>query len=658
MDFFESQRKAKKKTGLLVFFFLLGLLFITAIIELIIGAIFGFSIGLVLLVFAGTVSVVGLASLYKSNELKTGGAVIAQMMGGQLVSPSTTHPEERKLMNVIEEMSIASSVPMPEVYIMPNEEGINAFAAGFTVDDAVIGVTAGCVYHLSRDELQGVMAHEFSHILNQDMRLNIKLMAIVFGLIVLAVIGRIVVDIGFSAGRSGSREGGGAALGLGVIGLVIMLAGFLGEFMGNMIKSAVSRQREYLADSSAVQFTRNPEGLSGALKKIGALSGGSLLKSPRTAEASHMFFGNGLKQSWFSFTSTHPPLIKRIELLDPQFNGDFSDIKLRDSGYDKNLKIDDEKDASDPAAIKIPGIGDAFGQAMPPIISGLASAGQSIRIDSPSDVANSVGSLTREHVDFASALMNSLPSAITDATRDTFDSCALIFSMLLDQEFEEIRDVQKQKIEEAFGEQMVLSTERLYYYIIEIDPRVKLPLADLLVNSLRRLAKDQYNDFIDLLESLVAADDQMDLFEFSLSKLVVRHLEPHFVPRKKTLTQLYSLKKVVLECETLLSGLAHAAGDDENLIQEAYISGRAALKDEVEIGDKPIDSFDLEQLDQSLTTLATCAPPQKRKLIEAAAATVAADGFLQLNEAELLRAIADSLGCPMPSLEVSLEVVS
>ena len=147
-----------------------------------------------------------------------------------------------------------------------------------------------------------------------------------------------------------------------MIGLVIMLAGFLGEFMGNMIKSAVSRQREYLADSSAVQFTRNPEGLSGALKKIGALSGGSLLKSPRTAEASHMFFGNGLKQSWFSFTSTHPPLIKRIELLDPQFNGDFSDIKLRDSGYDKNLKIDDEKDASDPAAIKIPGIGDAFGQ--------------------------------------------------------------------------------------------------------------------------------------------------------------------------------------------------------------------------------------------------------------------------------------------------------
>ncbi|MDP6893123.1 MAG: M48 family metallopeptidase, partial [Verrucomicrobiota bacterium] len=395
MDFFENQRKAKKKTGLLVFFFLLGLLFITTIIELIFGAIFGFSIGLILLVFVGTVLVVGLASLYKTNELKTGGAVIAQMMGGQLVSPSTTHPEERKLMNVIEEMAIASSVPMPEVYVMQNEEGINAFAAGFTVDDAVIGVTAGCVYHLSRDELQGVMAHEFSHILNQDMRLNIKLMAIVFGLIVLAVIGRIVVDIGFSAGRSGGREGGAAALGIGVIGLVIMLAGFLGEFMGNMIKSAVSRQREYLADSSAVQFTRNPEGLSGALKKIGAMSNGSLLKSPRTAEASHMFFGNGLKQSWFSFTSTHPPLIKRIELLDPQFNGDFSDVALREMEVNKNLEVNDVRKGSDHSSIKIPGVGDAFGQAMPPVISGLAAAGQSIRIDSPSDVANSVGSLTR-----------------------------------------------------------------------------------------------------------------------------------------------------------------------------------------------------------------------------------------------------------------------
>jgi Zn-dependent protease with chaperone function len=658
MDFFENQRKAKKKTGLLVFFFLLGLLFITTIIELIFGAIFGFSIGLILLVFVGTVLVVGLASLYKTNELKTGGAVIAQMMGGQLVSPSTTHPEERKLMNVIEEMAIASSVPMPEVYVMQNEEGINAFAAGFTVDDAVIGVTAGCVYHLSRDELQGVMAHEFSHILNQDMRLNIKLMAIVFGLIVLAVIGRIVVDIGFSAGRSGGREGGAAALGIGVIGLVIMLAGFLGEFMGNMIKSAVSRQREYLADSSAVQFTRNPEGLSGALKKIGAMSNGSLLKSPRTAEASHMFFGNGLKQSWFSFTSTHPPLIKRIELLDPQFNGDFSGIALRERSDDKSLGIDDVRKGSDHPSVKIPGFGDAFGQAMPPVISGLAAAGQSLRIDSPSDVANSVGSLTREHVDFAAALLKSLPAAITAATRDTFDSCALIFSMLLDQESEEIRDVQKQKIEEVFGEEMVRSTERLYCYIIEIDPRAKLPVSELLVNSLRRLAKDQYNDFIDLLEALVAADDQMDLFEFSLSKLVVRHLEPHFVPRKKPVTQLYSLKKVVSECETLLSGLAHAAGDDEVLVQEAYVSGRAALQGEVEIGDKPIGSFDLDLLDQSLTTLATCAPPQKRKLIEAAAATVGADGFLQLHEAELLRAISDSLGCPMPSLAVSMEAAA
>jgi len=398
--------------------------------------------------------------------------------------------------------------------------------------------------------------------------------------------------------------------------------------------------------------------LSGALKKIGAMSEGSLLKSPRTAEASHMFFGNGLKQSWFSFTSTHPPLIKRIELLDPQFNGDFSDVALREMEVNKNLEVNDIRKSSDHSSIKIPGVGDAFGQAMPPVISGLAAAGQSIRIDSPSDVANSVGSLTREHVDFAVALLKSLPTAVSDATRDTFDSCALIFSMLLDQESEEIRNIQNQKIEEVFGEQMVRCTERLYCYILEIDPRAKLPVSELVVNSLRRLAKDQYNDFIDLLEFLVAADDQMDLFEFSLSKLVVRHLEPHFVPRKKPVAQLYSLKKVVSECETLLSGLAHAAGGDEILVQEAYVSGREALRGEVEIGDKPIDSFDLDLLDQALTTLATCAPPQKRKLIEAAAATVGADGFLQLNEAELLRAIADSLGCPMPSLAISMEAAA
>ncbi|GIT05140.1 MAG: hypothetical protein CM1200mP29_05510 [Verrucomicrobiota bacterium] len=241
---------------------------------------------LALWVVLGTFVIICLASLFRKSQLSGGGSSIASMMGGRLVNMATTDPDEQKLMNVVEEMAIASSVPMPEVYVMDGEKGINAFAAGSTVDDAVIGVTDGCMRRLQRDELQGVIAHEFSHILNQDMRLNFHLVAVVFGLLVLALLGRLMMEIGFnSSGRRSSKEGGGAGVLIGISGAAIRASGYLGVFMGNLIKSAVSRQREYLADSSAVQFTRNPEGLSGALKKIGALSSASRLVSPHADEA-------------------------------------------------------------------------------------------------------------------------------------------------------------------------------------------------------------------------------------------------------------------------------------------------------------------------------------------------------------------------------------
>ena len=347
MDFFERQRQAKKKTGVLVFIFCVAVLLISLLNFLIIAAVIplagiernkgelDFSTlqdpMLALWVVLGTFVIICLAGLFRKSQLSGGGSSIASMMGGRLVNMASTDPDEQKLMNVVEEMAIASSVPMPEVYVMHGEKGINAFAAGSTVDDAVIGVTDGCMRRLQRDELQGVIAHEFSHILNQDMRLNFHLVAVVFGLLVLALLGRLMMEIGFnSSGRRSSKEGGGAGILIGISGAAIMASGYLGVLMGNLIKSAVSRQREYLADSSAVQFTRNPEGLSGALKKIGALSSGSRLVSPHADEASHMFFGNGMRQSWFSITSTHPPLLERILLLEPSFDGDYSEVKFNE----------------------------------------------------------------------------------------------------------------------------------------------------------------------------------------------------------------------------------------------------------------------------------------------------------------------------------------
>ena len=668
MDFFERQRQAKKKTGVLVFLFCVAVLLISLLNFLIIAAVIplaGRNKGeldfstlqdpmLALWVVLGTFVIICLASLFRKSQLSGGGSSIASMMGGRLVNMASSDPDEQKLMNVVEEMAIASSVPMPEVYVMDGEKGINAFAAGSTVDDAVIGVTDGCMRRLQRDELQGVIAHEFSHILNQDMRLNFHLVAVVFGLLVLALLGRLMMEIGFnSSGRRSSKEGGGAGLLIGISGAAIMASGYLGVFMGNLIKSAVSRQREYLADSSAVQFTRNPEGLSGALKKIGALSSASRLVSPHADEASHMFFGNGMRKSWFSITSTHPPLLERILLLEPSFDGDYSEVKF-DERRSPTAKSKESKQQPLPG-VTIPGVGDALGQALPPVVMGLAAAGQAqVEVASAGTIADSIGNPTLEHVDFAAALLKSLPEAVREAARDTHDACALIFALLLDKRDEAVRQKQLGQVKDLFGDQMAKATLKLSGDVAKLDPRAKLPVADLAIGALRRMAREQFDYFTHLLETLAAADEQIDLFEFSLSKLVIRHLEPNFLKQRKKPAQVYSLKRFSHECSVLISSLACTAGSDAETMQTAYQTGAAHLAAATKLNQLPAAECDLQELDQSLVALVGVGPNLKRQLIEAAVATVSADGYLQIQEAELLRAISDSLNCPMPPLAIAL----
>ena len=664
MDFFERQHQAKKKTGYLVFLFGVAVLLISLLNFLIIAAVIPFvdeernfstlqDPMLAMSVMLGTFVVISLAGLYRKSQLSDGGSSIASMMGGRLVNMASTDPDEQKLMNVVEEMAIASSVPMPEVFVMSEEKAINAFAAGYTVDDAVIGVTDGCMRRLSRDELQGVIAHEFSHILNQDMRLNLRLVAVVFGLFVLSQLGRLMMRIGFnSSGNRSSRsrdEGSGMAV-IGIAGLGIMVTGGLGILMGNLIKSAVSRQREYLADSSAVQYTRNPGGLAGALKKIGAMATGSRLLTPHAEEASHMFFGNGMRESWFSFAATHPPLLNRILLLEPSFDGDFSGVKFEERR--SSAAKPDSKARRTQAGIPIPGVGDALGQALPPVIMGLAAAGQ-VQVGSAAAVADSIGNPTQQHIDFAAALLASLPEAVRTAAHDTHDACALVFALLLDPKDGPVQKKQLGQVDKLFGEQMAKATLKLSADVASLDPRAKLPVADLAVGSLRRMAKDQFERFNKLLESLAAADEKIDLFEFSLSKLVIRHLEPHFVKQQKKPARYYSLKKLSHECSVLISSLACTAGSNDETIQTAYAAGSSHL-DATRLTQLPDVDCGLQELDQALVTLDGVSINLKRKLIEAAAATVSADGYLQIQEAELLRAISDSLGCPMPPLAIAL----
>ncbi len=334
MDFFARQDQARKKTKLLIFYF-------TVAVGLIILMVYGIGLAafagvqarqhnsnrynyeqpppLVLWnpqIFLGasllTLAVVAIGTAYKTSQLSGGGGNVAESLGGRLVGSNTTDLNERKLLNVVEEMAIASGVPMPQVYVLNNEEGINAFAAGHTPGDAAIGVTRNCITKLSRDELQGVFGHEFSHILNGDMRLNIRLIGILFGILCLATIGRILLNA-----RSGSNRNN--ALPLAGLGLIII--GAIGVFFGRLIQAAVSRQREFLADASSVQFTRNPAGLSGALQKVGGY--GSRMWSPNAPDAGHLFFGNALSDAFLGALATHPPLEERIRAIDQTWDGKF-----------------------------------------------------------------------------------------------------------------------------------------------------------------------------------------------------------------------------------------------------------------------------------------------------------------------------------------------
>jgi len=329
MDFFEQQERARRATKLLVVHFAVAVACIVVAVYVSILAIFhGADAGgqpgadLVLWeprLFAGaalaTLTVVSAGSLYKTAVLANGGSAVAEALGGRILSPDTTDPDERKLLNVAEEMAIAAGVPVPKLYVLDASPGINAFAAGHSPEDAAIGVTRGCMTRLSRDELQGVLGHEFSHMLNGDMRLNLRLMGVVFGILCLSVIGRVLLRA-----RGRGRGGRGAAPWM-LLGVALVAIGSIGSFFGRLLQAAVSRQREFLADASAVQFTRNPAGLSGALQKIGGI--GSRVESAHAMEASHMFFGNGVGRPLFGLLATHPPLETRIRAIDPEWDGTY-----------------------------------------------------------------------------------------------------------------------------------------------------------------------------------------------------------------------------------------------------------------------------------------------------------------------------------------------
>ena len=629
MDFFERQDEARRHTKLLVFYFAAAVLSLVVVINVALSLILGgLAVGskaeLLLWITLGTLAVISIGSVFKTLQLASGGSVVAELLGGRLIDSNTSDNDERKLLNVVEEMSIASGVPVPQVYVMDDEAGINAFAAGHSTSDAAISVTRGCMKLLSRDELQGVIAHEFSHILNGDMRLNLRLMGLVFGILCLTVIGRVLIR------TRGSKNP------LPLVGLALIVVGWAGAFFGRLIQAAVSRQRELLADAAAAQFTRNPAGLAGALKKIGGLAYGSRIESPHAEEASHLFFANGLSNSFFS---THPPLAERIRALDPSFDGKFPRV------------VEEPVPAISPA----PQV-----SAIPEIPMSQAGAGRFVApfVAEHAVVAN-VGQATTQHLAYAADFRHAIPPAIEAAARDPLGASGLVCALLLASE-PSVHEKQFEVLASVTSEAMLNETARNWPEVQVMPVQAKIPSLDLALPALRRLPPEQFQQFRAAIGTLAASNAKADLFAYMLQKIVARHLDTYFLPERRPITQFYALHPLARDCGVLLSATAYSGQEDATELSAAFAKGAEYLRQAArcEIPLLPPDECDLSGMDAALERLSQAVPQIKKNLLGACVQTVAADGVIQQGEAELLRAIADALDCPVPPFVQPEEVAA
>jgi len=653
MDFFTQQDKAHRKTKLLVFYFALAVVTLIAATYFVVLVAFaagqahqyngnGEPPSLVLWdpqiflgVTAGVLAVIFIGSAYKQNELSGGGGAVATLMGGRLVNPNTTDPNERKLLNVVEEMAIASGVPVPKAYVLDGEKAINAFAAGHSTSDAAIGVTRGCIEMLSRDQLQGVIGHEFSHILNGDMRLNLRLIGIIFGILCIATIGRVLLYA-----RGGGRRGNNA---LPLIGLVLIVLGAIGVFFGRLIQAAVSRQREFLADASSVQFTRNPPGLSGALQKIGRYSFGSRLESNHAPDLCHMFFGNGVRDPFFNPLATHPPIPDRIRAIDPTWDGKFPPLEKDQAKVVEQAAIADLK--HQPSPFPLPNV---FGTVLGTAILASGDAEKPPVIKSHSVLPN-LGNPTPLHLRYAEQLRDSMPESVKAAAREPFDAVALIYALLLSPD-ENPRATQLAELAKRVGPAIQQKTVALYPDAAKAAAHAHLPMVNLALGALRHLSAPQYEQFSQTLQWLIASDGKVELFEFVLQKIVRHHLEPQFTKARPAIIQFYTLRPLVPDCAVLLSALANVGSSDPAEAQKAFAAGMPYLRapDETDLILLPRGQCDVKQTEAALNRLVQAVPMIKKNLLEACIHTIGADGVIQEAEAELLRAIADTLDCPIP----------
>ena len=639
MNFFEAQARAKRQTSWMLLLFGLAVAGLIVLTNLLVMALITynrdarrfsgetfwqqFDWSLFTTVAAAVTILIVLGSVYKMVALSGGGRVVAEMLGGGLIPRNTDDPAQRRLLNVVEEMAIASGIPAPPVYLL-NDMGINAFAAGHSPNNAVIAVTRGALTYLNRDELQGVIAHEFSHIFNGDMRMNIRLMGVLHGILLIGLAGYFLLRSTAFMRSSRNRNGGNVVVALFALGAGLVAIGYVGFFFGQWIKATVSRQRELLADATAVQYTRNNEGIADALKKIGGSTWGSLLENPSAQQYSHAYFSVGVKGFLQSLFATHPPLALRIKRIEPRWDGKFIEPKVQEIAADEAPEHI--------AAAKIT------------VMAGAVAAGML----NPDDAVALVGNVKQEHVDLARDILASIPDPLRQAAEEPFGARAVIYGMLLDTK-PEILAKQQTLMSHLADPAVMQHTTDLLPHLPILPEAARLPLVGVALPVLRTLSIEQYRRFRAVVGALIAADKKVDLKEWILQHFLIRQLDEHFNLRQRPKAKYSYLGAVKQETEVLLSLLAHTEHTDDTAAEQAFKVGIAAAGTTA-LKFVPREQLSLDKLNEAIDKVAELKPLLKPRILKACAAAIMFDGKATIKGQELLRTVASCLDSPMPPL--------
>lgn len=639
MDFFREQDIARRNARLLTVLFVVAVFLLLAVINLFLAfaltatdtlengypTTIEFSrldLRLTLLVSIAIIVVIGAVVLYNWVRFSQGGRSVAEALGARPAASNTENPQERRAQNIVQEIALAANMPVPPLYILDEEPGINAFAAGISPGDAVVAITQGAMDHLTRDELQGVIGHEFSHILNGDMRLSIRLMAMLRGITFIGDLGAIFSRSAIShRSRRRSNNSNNNTMGLLLIGLVLYLIGLLGGLMAGLIKSAISQQKEYLADASSVQFTRNPNGISDALKVIGGYTPGTLVHSARAEEMSHLFFGQVKHRLWLMF-ATHPPLEERIRRVDPQWDGAF-------------ITRPTKRPASESADDTETGIAQAQRSLAAALPLALEATGVN---DTPTS-----SEATEAQYPYA------LAAEVIEDAREPLGAMSLLLALLW-------HEASPKNQRAAVREANIKGLETLVVHrgseLQNLEPELRLPLIELCLPTLKTLSAPQYKTFKGLLINFVKADGKIELFEWCLYQLVRHYLDPHFVKRSSR-PQHAELKSVSESLAIALGTLALLGhGDTETSFQ----SGVHVL--ELPLTLPANNALGVQQFGKAIEQLANCYPLLKVTILKALASVAEQDGHISPRELTLIKAIGAVMDCPLPNTVLQTAMLS